>query len=248
MAYPTHLDNHKPFSLTFFEYEKDDPLGKLLALFSLTPVFLMVSYATLIVSRRDIYIAVICVGQLIGEVLNLGIKKIIRQPRPTLILGDGYGMPSSHSQFMAYFATCVVLHLYTKTAYKNPRWKHLITLATISLALMVQYSRVYLHYHTAPQVLLGAQIGCFLGLIWYLFTTRVLLPFLVDRCKLLDHPLAVQFCLRDLSDVGDLTRCEYEGVKAWERAAGLRDRGLNGTGVGKSALRKEKGVGLKKSE
>ncbi|KAI9337779.1 hypothetical protein BDR26DRAFT_863534 [Obelidium mucronatum] len=233
----------KPFSQTYFVYDPNDPIGKLMALFSLTPVFIMVSYATLIASRRDIYIATICVGQLLGEVLNLAIKKVIKEPRPSShpMLSDGYGMPSSHSQFMAYFATCCLLHLYLKTSYKNPQWKHLVAFATISLAGIVQYSRIHLEYHSVPQVLVGIQIGTMLGLIWFLFTTRTVLPFLVDQCKILQHPLCVAFCIRDTSDVGDLVRCEYEGVVKWEKEVGLRDRGLAGTGV-----RKVKGAGKSK--
>ncbi|KAJ3286082.1 Dolichyldiphosphatase 1 [Rhizoclosmatium sp. JEL0117] len=241
MPAPTSLEGLKPFSFTFFLYDPNDPIGKLMALMSLTPIFIMVSYATLIAARRDLYIASICLGQLIGEVLNLALKKLIKEPRPTAILGGGYGMPSSHSQFMAYFATCVILHLYLKTSYKSKLWKHLIAFATLLLAASVQYSRIHLYYHTPSQVLVGVQIGTLLGLIWFLFTTRLLLPFLVDTLKVLDHPLAIAFCVRDTSDVGDLVRCEYEGLMKWEREVGLRGRGLAGTGVGKSAHEKTKG-------
>ncbi|KAJ3202448.1 Dolichyldiphosphatase 1 [Entophlyctis luteolus] len=146
----------KPFSYTYFVYREGDNLGKLMALVSLTPVFIMVSYATLIATRRDVYLVAICLGQLVGEGVGAALKEYIRDPRPTRCL-------------------------------------------------------------------------------WYLFTTRILLPF-VEARKLLRHPLAVAFCIRDTSNVGDLTRCEYEGILAWEKQAGLRDRGLAGTGVGKSTI------------
>lgn len=35
-------------------------------------------------------------------------------------LGDGYGMPSSHSQFMAYFATYMVILMYRRYTCKTP--------------------------------------------------------------------------------------------------------------------------------
>ncbi|KAJ3025829.1 UNVERIFIED_CONTAM: Dolichyldiphosphatase 1 [Siphonaria sp. JEL0065] len=210
----------------------------------------MVSYATLIASRRDIYIAAICLGQLVGEVLNLAVKKVIKEPRPSShpMLSDGYGMPSSHSQFMAYFATCVLLHLYLKTSYKNSLWKHVISIATVSLAGIVQYSRIHLEYHTVQQVLVGIQVGTLLGLVWFLFTTRIFLPFLVDKCKILEHPLFVALHIRDLSDIGDLTRCEYEGVVRWEKEVGLRSRRLAGTGVGKSVLEKGSSASSKRTK
>ncbi|KAI8620546.1 PAP2 superfamily-domain-containing protein [Chytriomyces sp. MP71] len=252
----------KPFSITHVQYARSDPLGKPLALTALFPIFIMVSYATLIAARRDLYLASVCLGQLLGEVFNIALKRLIRQPRPTTFLGNGYGMPSSHAQFMSYFATFVVLHLYlrsvsvqlcfqpahsmirctdahaNRTSYKNPLWKHMVTFGVIGVAGVVAFSRVYLHYHTTTQVLAGIQIGAILGLSWYIFTTRFLLPFLVDTCKVLEHPLSVQLCIRNTSDIGDLTLCEYEAIQRWERDCALKDRGLAGTGVGKSAMDK----------
>ncbi|KAJ3094804.1 hypothetical protein HK100_006013 [Physocladia obscura] len=155
---PVETDPRHALGVTFFEYAADDAIiGQLMALLSLTPVFLMVSYATIICARRDLYAAAACAGQLLGELINDVLKNIFREPRPTTFLGSGYGMPSSHAQFMAYFATFVILHLQ----------------------------------------------------------------------------------LRDTSNIGDLTLCEYEGVIAWERQAGLVDRGLAGTGVGKSVFEKK---------
>ncbi len=71
-----------PFSLTFVRYEEGDLLGKILALFTLSPVFIMVMYATILVVRRDIQTALITMGQLINVGLNLVLKKIINDPRP----------------------------------------------------------------------------------------------------------------------------------------------------------------------
>ncbi|TPX74706.1 hypothetical protein CcCBS67573_g04020 [Chytriomyces confervae] len=239
-ALPASADGLKAFSFTYVQYDPTDPLGKPLALTALFPIFIMVSYATLIAARRDVYLASVCLGQLLGEAFNLGLKRIVKEPRPTTFLGGDYGMPSSHAQFMAYFATFSVLHLHLRTSYKNPIWKHVLSLGTVLIAGLVAFSRVYLHYHTATQVLAGIQIGTILGLVWYLFSTRILLPFLVDTCKILEHPLCLQFCIRDTSDVGDLTLCEYEGIRKWEQECALRDRSLAGTGVGKSVLESAK--------
>ena len=41
----------KAFSLTHVVYQEGDDVGKLASLVTLTPIFIMVSYATLIVSR-----------------------------------------------------------------------------------------------------------------------------------------------------------------------------------------------------
>ncbi|KAJ3356793.1 Dolichyldiphosphatase 1 [Entophlyctis luteolus] len=73
----------KPFSYTYFVYHEGDNLGKLMALVSLTPVFIMVSYATLVATRRDVYLVAICLGQLVGEGVGAALKEYIRDPRPT---------------------------------------------------------------------------------------------------------------------------------------------------------------------
>lgn len=71
-----------PFSLTYVRYEENDLLGKMLALVTLSPVFIMVMYATILVIRRDIQTAFITFGQLMNVGMNLILKKIINDPRP----------------------------------------------------------------------------------------------------------------------------------------------------------------------
>jgi dolichyldiphosphatase len=83
-----------------------------LSLITLTPPFLLVSYITLLLVRRELTILTSLIGQLGCEGLNLGLKRIFKQGRPTDFLGTGYGMPSSHSQFMGYFMAFWCLHLY----------------------------------------------------------------------------------------------------------------------------------------
>jgi dolichyldiphosphatase len=73
---------HVPFSLTHVQYVKGDFVGFALALFTLSPVFIMVMYATLVVFRRDFQTGFIVIGQLINVGVNLVLKKIIANPRP----------------------------------------------------------------------------------------------------------------------------------------------------------------------
>ena len=77
-----------------------------MALFTLSPVFIMVSYATsLIVLRFPPRLALVLCGQLVCVALNLVLKRLFRQPRPegpqVLHLGQ-HGMPSNHAMFMGY--------------------------------------------------------------------------------------------------------------------------------------------------
>lgn len=73
------------------------PLAPLLALLTLSPFFLFSSYATVILINRPLSGLNILLGQLANEVFNGVLKRRLRGVRPGA-LGEGYGMPSSHSQ------------------------------------------------------------------------------------------------------------------------------------------------------
>ncbi|KAF9346647.1 hypothetical protein BGX26_001837 [Mortierella sp. AD094] len=96
-------------SITHVQFAQNDILSKLLAYVTLTPLCILCGYAAVIATSRDLKPLVMLGGQLANELLNLILKRLVKQARPTEYLGDGYGMPSSHSQFMAYFATYTVI-------------------------------------------------------------------------------------------------------------------------------------------
>lgn len=73
------------------------PIAPLLALLTLSPFFLFSSYATIILINRPLSGLNILLGQLANEVFNGILKRRLRGVRPGA-LGEGYGMPSSHSQ------------------------------------------------------------------------------------------------------------------------------------------------------
>lgn len=52
-------------------------------------------------------------GQLACEAVNFALKRLIKEERPRLINnhGQGYGMPSSHAQFIAFWAVALTLFL-----------------------------------------------------------------------------------------------------------------------------------------
>ena len=91
----------EPYSLLKFYPTPDDPashpVGPLLALLTLSPFFLFSSYATIILINRPLSGFNILLGQLGNEALNGILKRRLKGARPGK-LGDGYGMPSSHSQ------------------------------------------------------------------------------------------------------------------------------------------------------
>ncbi|KAI9221698.1 hypothetical protein BC828DRAFT_338126, partial [Blastocladiella britannica] len=111
---PHLLTGYSSLSLTHVLYPTGAVHSKLLAYVTLLPLAMLVSYVTLVVSRWKMSIwRVMLAGQLTNEAINAGLKWWIRSHRPSPCHGDGYGMPSSHAQFMAvhllYHSTAQVL-------------------------------------------------------------------------------------------------------------------------------------------
>ncbi|KAJ3395097.1 Dolichyldiphosphatase 1 [Lobulomyces angularis] len=194
----------KAISFTLVQY---DPIGglpaKILAYSSLTPIFLMVSYATLIVFRRDLATIVMLIGQLSNELINFTLKSLIKQDRPfPQKLGKGYGMPSSHAQFMGFFCCYGGLWLYYRIKFDNNIYKYIALIKVLLLSFTVAYSRIYLNYHTKLQVFLGFNLGVIFGLILYFgdFYSFVKNNF---------RPILHFFLVKDTSKFENVLKLEY---------------------------------------
>ena len=150
----------EPFSFTFVQYQKGDLFGKFLALCSLSPIFLIISFVTLVIMNRNPHTFSFLVFLLINEVLNLGLKNVIKEERPNNKHSDGFGMPSSHSQFMSFFTTFCMFYIHKKGLPANLRnISYLVYSILFGITICVAYSRVYLGYHTEKQVIMGLGIG-----------------------------------------------------------------------------------------
>lgn len=94
------------------------------------------------------------------------------------MFGKGYGMPSSHAQFMAFFSVYLTLFLLVRQtpipASAYPVRDFLLRIAlTVGLcagASVVAVSRVYLSYHTPKQVLAGCGAGVVCACAWFVVT------------------------------------------------------------------------------
>ncbi|KAJ2083920.1 hypothetical protein H4R24_000450 [Coemansia sp. RSA 988] len=210
VRYDTSIDQQlklKPFGLTYFQYREEDSIGMALALASLFPIFLIVAETSIVLGRREVAGILLLLGQLLNEAFNLALKLAIRDDRPNARLGDGYGMPSSHSQFMGYFVLYMVVYL-ERHITTNVIHKCITQLGAFILGISVAFSRVYLGYHTAWQVLVGAVVGIGFGVIWYLFVERILRP-----SGLLNFILATRLCqwllIRDSRHIRDVALAEY---------------------------------------
>lgn len=136
------------------------------------------------------------VGQMACEGLNFILKRVIKEERPkgrchigrnieaqltrgTEMFGKGYGMPSSHAQFMTFFSvylTFFLLFRHSKasaSSYPNVAvlLRFLVMLALCLGAAGVAASRIYLNYHTPKQVLAGCAAGFTCACGWFLITS-----------------------------------------------------------------------------
>ena len=67
-------------------------------------------------ATREAEIALALAGQLACEALNFALKRLIKEERPRRIHGKGYGMPSSHAQFVAFWSVSLALFLLSVAA------------------------------------------------------------------------------------------------------------------------------------
>lgn len=160
-------DELEAFSFTHVTYVRGDRVGELMALLTLTPIFVVVSQATLLVYRRDSSTIVNAMGQFVSLGVNFVLKRLTNQPRPDKA-GDltDSGMPSNHSQFVCFFVAVSVHRLMDRRSPLPLVFRVLYSAALIVLALLVCVSRLYLLYHTKEQVLAGALVGAVLGIAW----------------------------------------------------------------------------------
>lgn len=130
--------------------------------------------------------------------------------------GKGYGMPSSHSQFVAFFSVYLSLFLLFRHAPNLSTSHHAMTffqragvsaLACIG-AVAVSFSRLYLNYHTPKQVLAGCAAGVVSSILWFLFVSCLRSYGWVDWA--LDLSLAQELRLRDLVVSEDLAEAGWQ--------------------------------------
>ncbi|OBA20354.1 dolichyl pyrophosphate phosphatase [Metschnikowia bicuspidata var. bicuspidata NRRL YB-4993] len=165
--------NPVPFYHTYILYDPNDLVSTACVQFSLFPIYVMVFYTSWFLVTREIQPVITVGGHLVGEVLNVIIKRAVQQPRPdfhrhfgegSLVLG--HGMPSAHSQFMGFFAAyymCVVILQIPVTKVHKAGTGMFLVVSGVCVA----FSRVYLQYHTTPQVVVGLAVGVVWGLFYF---------------------------------------------------------------------------------
>ncbi|KAH7890876.1 hypothetical protein F5I97DRAFT_1923364 [Phlebopus sp. FC_14] len=197
--------------LTHVMYDASSDTSFVLALLTLSPILLMPAYAALAVQTRELTIINMWAGQLLSEALNLVLKHIFKEERPdnSKLHLNGYGFPSSHSQYMGYFGAFLACHLYFRHRFTSTGCPLVDRLFRLSVYLaiagwvgVVAYSRLHLLYHTPHQVVWGLGIGAGLGITHY--TVTELLPHRWPssvlgraRVSIVTHPIVTWLHIRD---------------------------------------------------
>ncbi|CAF5212503.1 unnamed protein product, partial [Rotaria magnacalcarata] len=136
--------------------------------------------------------------------------------RDRMGLYEVHGMPSDHAQTFFYFMTYLAIFVILKS--QMPGSPHIrsirnrvLVFTQLIVAVIVAYSRVYLHYHTVAQVVVGAFFGTALGCGWYYFVNY---HFMQYASLITDHPLGKYFLIRDYSLIPRLIHFQYENEYA----------------------------------
>ncbi len=149
--------------------------------------------------------------------------------------GKGYGMPSSHAQFVSYFALSLTLFLLLRHRPPPPTspshtpltlpFKLFLSTSAFITAFFVAASRIYLNYHTPTQVAAGAVAGGVSAVGWFGVTEWARREGWVEWG--LETRGARYGRWRDLIIEEDLLEC---GWKVWEERRRERRRQVDGIG------------------
>ncbi|KAL4818305.1 hypothetical protein BDW67DRAFT_157695 [Aspergillus spinulosporus] len=206
-------------SLTHVHYNPEDSLSLVSAWLALVPQALCVVYVTLVWASREVEVGLMFAGQLVCEALNFALKRIIKEERPKQMFGKGYGMPSSHAQFVAFFAVYLTLFLVFRHspsgANQSIMFRMIASLGITLGASAVAVSRIYLTYHTVRQVLAGCAVGVVFALFWFIFTGMLRSYGWIDW--VLEHSIARFLRIRDLVVSEDLAEAGWQRWEAQHR-------------------------------
>jgi dolichyldiphosphatase len=138
--------------------------------------------------------------------------------------GKGYGMPSSHAQFVAFFSISLTLFLLCRhtpghpTSYSPSTFIERLLLSAVALlgAAAVAASRAYLSYHTPKQIWVGIAAGTVFAIVYFLFTTFLRRYGWIDWA--LDMRIARMLRFRDLITTEDLQDAGWGRYEARRKA------------------------------
>lgn len=195
------------FSFTHVSHRADDAvLGPIACILSLSHLIVPLLLLSQFLSRRDLLTLFALAGVVVNEAVNKVLKRTIDQRRPAGSPRAEPGMPSAHAQFSLYLAVFYSIWVFDRLCPRggcSTALRAASSAAMLATAAAVSYSRVYLDYHTAPQVLVGAAIGASFAVFWYAVVGRSLM-FTRGFAAIESHRWAKLLRMRDLGKVNNV--------------------------------------------
>ncbi|CAI5951635.1 unnamed protein product [Closterium sp. NIES-64] len=168
-------------------------------------------------------------GLLLDDTFNHVIKHALEMPRPphtcaALEVCDSHGMPSAHSQFMSFFATFATWLVFYKMDYEDERWRWITAVLPWPFTFLTMASRVYLGYHTIPQVLAGFTLGILSASFWFYVVHRVFAPFFPT---ISDSVWGRYLCIKDDCHIRNVAVFEYLNSQRAREEQRAREKAQN---------------------
>jgi dolichyldiphosphatase len=147
-------NEREPFGMFYVLVDPESHFEKILAIITMAPYFIVCALTTLIARCRELVTITWLVGHLLNEVVNFGLKRLLKEERPAgapKVGFDSHGMPSAHSQFMGFFLSFAIC-MFVVRVRVNIFLKLIAAACSLILSTLVCYSRIELGFHTVPQV------------------------------------------------------------------------------------------------
>ncbi|KAI9060096.1 PAP2-domain-containing protein [Trametes sanguinea] len=139
--------------------------------------------ACVLLYTRSAGVAYFVVGAVLCSITVKILKRCFRQPRPVTVIVNGrrrkksYGMPSTHSAVIMFFATyitlaCAFLPIHPSFPSSPALTRGMPPLVVVPLASTIAVSRIWLGHHTWPQVAAGCAYGLAVAPLWFVLWTK----------------------------------------------------------------------------
>ncbi|KAB5590613.1 hypothetical protein CTheo_5956 [Ceratobasidium theobromae] len=142
-------------------------------LFKETQSIFISATIVLVLLTRAAGIAYFGLGVIVVCLLAKKLKRVIRQPRPVGTNKVTYGMPSTHSAAITFYAVYIILAANLLPIHpawhfpSSPYVRVIPSVISLPWAIGVSLSRVGLHHHTMSQVGAGCLLGALTAAVWF---------------------------------------------------------------------------------
>ncbi|KNZ74257.1 Dolichyldiphosphatase, partial [Termitomyces sp. J132] len=127
-----------------------------------------------IILTQSVAVVYFAFGALMCTISVKFLKKAIRQPRPvnqTSKQRTTYGMPSTHSATISYYAVYISLACVYLSSHRSfplsVCTRMFLAVLCLLYGIMVVWSRIWLGHHTWPQVIVGVTHGLIFAMVWF---------------------------------------------------------------------------------